>query len=87
MEPKTKRSVSEVRAWMIDFLAQNLKVAPSQVDADEPIAGYGIDSIVLTNMVHDLEQWLGVELSITMFWEHPTINMFAEFISEAPPQA
>lgn len=58
----------------------------------QPLARYGLDSIVALELVADLEDWLGGSLPHTLAWDCPTITAMAQCVaasatprSTAPP--
>ncbi|HSK63125.1 MAG TPA: condensation domain-containing protein, partial [Pyrinomonadaceae bacterium] len=68
-----------VERWLRLLLSTRLNVAGPLIDARQPIARYGIDSLLALELTHSVETSLGVRLSSTSFLRNPTI---AELTSE-----
>lgn len=71
----------DIRAWCADFLAKRLKMPASQIDPHADFKSLGIDSMTSIIFVADLEDWLGLELPANTFFEHPTIDELAQFLT------
>ena len=77
-----KITESDIQDWLQARLAHYLKVSPHQVDVDEPLASYGLDSSVAITVTGELEKLLGCELDPAfLFWEYPTIEEMASYLS------
>jgi hypothetical protein len=48
----------------------------------EPLTRYGLDSIDAVTIVGDLEDSLDLELPSTLFWDYPTIEKSAQYLTE-----
>ncbi len=59
------------------------------LDPDTPFAGFGIESLQAVNIAANLSQKLGRDISVTLFFDHPTIRDLADHLSGAssPPLA
>ena len=75
------RSVEEIRAWLLDKLRRELH-ADGPLDGSCPLADYGLESRSAIGVTADLEDWLGVELDPTMFFDYPTIDELARFLKD-----
>ena len=51
-----------------------------QIDAGEPLESYGIDSVMIMQLNHQLGKVFG-ELSKTLFFEYPTLSDVAEYLA------
>lgn len=72
----------EVLSWLTVKFADWLEVAPDQLDPQQPIASYGLDSISAVTLSVQLEEELSVELDTAVLWDRPTLNSLAEHLSE-----
>jgi len=68
------------------LLAETIKLAANRIDADKPLEGYGIDSIIIARLNRKIEQVFG-ELSKTLFFEYRTLGELAEYFIANYPQA
>ena len=72
----------EVLSWLTLKFADWLEVAPGELDPQQPIASYGLDSISAVTLSVQLEEELCVELDTAVLWDRPTLNSLAEHLSE-----
>jgi acyl carrier protein len=71
-----------VQAWLVKQLAQQLNLDAKTINVTEPLTRYGLDSIDAVTIVGDLEDSLDLELPSTLFWDHPTIEKSAQYLTE-----
>ncbi|BDD84046.1 phthiocerol/phenolphthiocerol synthesis polyketide synthase type I PpsB [Tsukamurella pulmonis] len=64
-----------------DVLARELGTDPSDVDAEQPFPELGLDSMMAMAMLRDAKAALGVDLSATMLWDHPTVARLSAHIA------
>lgn len=72
----------EVLSWLTLKFADWLEVAPNELDPQQPIASYGLDSISAVTLSVQLEEELCVELDTAVLWDRPTLSSLAEHLSE-----
>jgi acyl carrier protein len=72
----------EVLNWLTLKFADWLEIAPEELDSEQPIASYGLDSISAVTLSVQLEEELGVELDTAVLWDRPTLASLAEHLSE-----
>jgi acyl carrier protein len=78
----------DIQAWLIVRFADVLQVPPEDMDPNRPFADYQLDSALAVTVSRELGEWLEQELSITLFWEYPTIAELASALSiEVPANA
>jgi acyl-CoA synthetase (AMP-forming)/AMP-acid ligase II/acyl carrier protein len=73
----TEEAIAE---WIVTRLSQLANLDPDEIDIDEAISRYGLDSSVLLNLTADLSDWLEQQLMPTLFWEYPTITELAAYL-------
>lgn len=69
---------AELREWLVNDLATVMEISPSDLDVDQPLEQYGLDSLQASWVTGDLEEWLGVELPATLVWDYPTVALLAK---------
>ena len=74
---------AEIQAWLISHLAEALEIKPEEIDVKAPFDRYGLDSYVAVNLVGELEEWLGCELSPTLPYDYTTVESLARHLSNA----
>ncbi|MGH3958724.1 SDR family NAD(P)-dependent oxidoreductase [Mycobacterium sp.] len=83
-EPR-RRSAAQIADWLIARLARELELPAAEIDPSRPFAYYGLDSIHAVRLTAALESWLGRELSPTLAYEYPTIDMLSAYLAEEVP--
>ncbi len=78
-----------VRHWLVDYLVTNIGCSPDEIDFDAPLNDLAVgssDAVVLTG---ELSELLGRTVSPVEFWQYPTINALAKFLTggEVEPMA
>ncbi|ODR08073.1 beta-ketoacyl synthase [Mycolicibacillus koreensis] len=77
------RSVTEIRQWLIARLAAEVEVPAAEIDTSQPFAYYGLDSVHAVRLSTALEQWLGTELTPTIAYEYPSIDILSRHLAGA----
>lgn len=72
----------EVLSWLTTKFADWLEVSAAELDSQQPIASYGLDSISAVTLAVQLEEELGVELDTAVLWDRPTLESLAEHLTE-----
>ena len=63
-----------------DILAGELRLPVDQIELDKPFAEMGLNSVMAISIRRKLEQLVGIELSATMLFNHPTIDSFTGYL-------
>jgi polyketide synthase 13 len=66
-----------VRRWLVEWVATNHGLEPSEVSSDRPLEEYGLSSRDAAALAADLGDELGDEFPPTLLWEQPTIDDLA----------
>lgn len=77
---ETGLSTKTVQAWLVAYLAKHLKVSPESIDPFDSFYGHIIGGFQSSGMAADLENWLGVKLSSSIFYRHPDIATLSHHI-------
>jgi acyl-CoA synthetase (AMP-forming)/AMP-acid ligase II/acyl carrier protein len=75
-----RRRVALVADHLQKVAAGLLGLDVADVDADRPFGELGIDSVTAVDMVEQLGRALGLELSGTLLFDHPTIEKLARHV-------
>jgi acyl carrier protein len=76
-----KPTAEEIQSWMISQIADELEVAPSEVNVTTPFADYGMDSVAVLCIVGDLERWLKRSFEPTLLYDYTTIESLSKFLA------
>jgi len=77
-----ERRREAIQEWLLSKLSEALAADRVEIDVREPLSTYGLGSIAAVTLTGDLETWLGIELSPTLFWEYPTIEGLSVYLDE-----
>jgi phthiocerol/phenolphthiocerol synthesis type-I polyketide synthase D len=69
------------------ILARALRMSPSAVNVDQPFPELGLDSMMAMTVLKETQQLVGIDLSASMFWNHPTVSALSTYLVKllAPP--
>ncbi len=79
------RSAAEIADWFVAQLSSELGVPARDIDPSRPFAYYGLDSVRAVRLTAALESWLGRELSPTLAYEYPTIDLLSRYLADEAP--
>jgi phthiocerol/phenolphthiocerol synthesis type-I polyketide synthase A len=73
--------LSELQDGLRSILATELRLPESDVHTDRPFAEMGLNSVMAMSIRREVERLVGLELSATMLFNHPTIASFARYLA------
>lgn len=76
------RSEPEIQAWLILNISAIVEIEPKDIDVAKPLEYYGMDSMQAMHLSGDLAEWLGRQLSPTVVWDYPTIELLANHLAK-----
>lgn len=79
--PANPPSAESIRDWLVERVAAQLRIDPTEVSLDEPLTGQGIDSMQFVVIVGELEDWLGCRFADNPLVKYPTIRSVADFLA------
>ncbi len=71
----------EIQAWLISNISAVVEIEPQSIDIRKPLEYYGMDSMQAMHLSGDLADWLGRQLSPTVVWDYPTIELLARHLA------
>ncbi|QUR66898.1 type I polyketide synthase [Mycobacterium spongiae] len=71
--------------WLVDYLVTNIGCTPDEVDPELPLADLGVSSRDAVVLSGELTELLGRTVSPIDFWEHPTIDALASYLTAPAP--
>jgi amino acid adenylation domain-containing protein len=74
-EPETE---ADIREFLKSLFASRLGIVAAEVDVDEPIGQYMLDSLQAIELMHAVEVSLGIVLPMTSFLQSPSITELAQ---------
>ncbi|NRB05989.1 MAG: thioester reductase domain-containing protein [Richelia sp.] len=82
MPTKQAYTQSEIQDWLCCNLATALQVEAEEIDIQQPLEDYGLDSTQAMLLVTKTEKMLGFEVSPTLLWHYPNIAMLSQRLAE-----
>jgi acyl carrier protein len=74
-------SEAAIRDWCVEYLARTLDLPDHIVGPEMTFARLGLDSANSVFLIVELEDWLGLELTPDLLFEHPTISELARHLA------
>ncbi|MFE1771913.1 SDR family NAD(P)-dependent oxidoreductase [Streptomyces sp. NPDC059008] len=78
----TEALTERVCAVVVEKVCELLKVTPDDLDVHVDLSEYGLDSLVITQLVNMVNDALGLELVPTVLFEHATIQAFGAHLAD-----
>lgn len=75
-----------LQLWLVNQIAERLRIEPDEIDIQEDFADYGLNSIEAVNLSGDLENLLGRRLPPTILWDYPNIQELAQYLAQDTSQ-
>jgi phthiocerol/phenolphthiocerol synthesis type-I polyketide synthase A len=73
---------TELEKGLRTIIAAELRLPEPELDTDRPFAELGLNSLMAMAIRREAEQFVGVELSATMLFNHPTIASLADYLAK-----
>jgi acyl carrier protein len=74
-------SEAAIRDWCVQYLARTLDLPGQTIDTEMTFAQMGLDSANSVFLIVELEDWLELELTPDLLFEHPTICALARHLA------
>ncbi|MEV6669058.1 SDR family NAD(P)-dependent oxidoreductase [Streptomyces sp. NPDC051162] len=78
----TEDLVERICDVVVEKVCELLKVSAADLDVDVDLSEYGLDSIVISQLVNTVNESLGLELVPTVLFEHPTLRAFSTHLAD-----
>lgn len=76
------RARSAAIEFLLDSLAQITKLSPSEIDPEQALEKYGVDSVMIMGMNEKIAQIFGDQVSKTLFYEYQDLAGIADYFVE-----
>jgi acyl carrier protein len=70
----------EIQEWLTSYLSELLGVDSEEIQIDETVASFGLDSSAAAGLVGDLSIWLDRKLDPELVYNYPTIESLSRFL-------
>jgi myxalamid-type polyketide synthase MxaB len=74
-------SAKSIQNWLLTKISEKLQIATTQIDVQEPLARYGLDSVTAVSLSGELETWLDRKLSPSLVYDYPSIQALAHYLA------
>jgi len=69
--------IAAVEKWLTHRIARRVEISPTEIDRQEPMASYGLNSLQVIEMSAELEVWMGQPVVPTIVYDFPTVAALA----------
>jgi acyl carrier protein len=81
---------SSIKPWLVQWISKELNLSATEIDTSKSLLEYSLSSMTAMMLVGELEDLLGIEISPTLVWDYPCIDLLAEYLdseSQKSPKA
>jgi acyl carrier protein len=71
----------EIKTWLINSISNYLEIKSDEIDPSIPFESYGVNSSTAVILSGDLQEWLGCSLDPMIFFDYPTVEALADYLS------
>ncbi len=75
--------IEAIENWLVNRISQRLQIEPTEINRQEPLASYGLDSLQVIEMSAELEAWLQRPVMPTIVYDYPTVEALAQRLAIA----
>ena len=75
-------TAQDIQSWMLSQLAEQLNIEADEIDIQEPLDTYGLDSAEAMILASKAEKLLGFELPLNLLWLYPNVEALSERLAE-----
>jgi acyl carrier protein len=73
---------SELEMRLRTILGRELRMSASAIDVDQPFPELGLDSMMAMTVLRETQKLVGIDLSASMLFNHPTISSLATYVTD-----
>ncbi|MEA5565009.1 acyl carrier protein [Anabaena sp. UHCC 0399] len=79
---KLDYTAEDIQLWLVSNIAAQMAIQSDEIDINEPLDSYGLDSVQAIILLKKAEKLLGFNISPMLLWHYPTIQLLAERLEE-----
>ncbi|MGO4428832.1 acyl carrier protein, partial [Streptomyces sp. MCAF7] len=76
-----RKAVDAVASWLLDQVATELRFDRARLSGEVPVQDYGIESILVSQLMQTLGKQLDVSIDPTALYEYPSADEFAAYLA------
>ncbi|MCY7765553.1 non-ribosomal peptide synthetase [Bacillus inaquosorum] len=84
---KSDGLLSETQSWLVELFTEELRINREDFEIDGLFQDYGVDSIILAQVLQRINRKLEVALDPSILYEYPTIQRFADWLISSYSEA
>eukprot|EP01028_Stygiella_incarcerata_P001284 TRINITY_DN1211_c0_g1_i1.p1 TRINITY_DN1211_c0_g1~~TRINITY_DN1211_c0_g1_i1.p1 ORF type:complete len:6166 (-),score=1589.85 TRINITY_DN1211_c0_g1_i1:110-16939(-) len=73
---------TNVQQIVRECVCESVGMPNAEVSGTTPLGNYGVDSIMAVQISENLSQRLGIDVTSTIVFDHPTIDLMSKYLSE-----
>ncbi|WAL60079.1 aminotransferase class I/II-fold pyridoxal phosphate-dependent enzyme [Thermocoleostomius sinensis] len=78
-----EKPIALIQSWIEKWLVENLEISPDVIDPNLPLNAYGMESLMILELIQDMEDWLGQSLrEVDWTSSNPTITNIAVKVAD-----
>jgi acyl carrier protein len=78
---KQEKNKTEVRDWLVYYIAKNLNLDSEQIDTNVSFYDYNLDSAIAIELTGDLSNWLEQDIDPMLLYDYPTIELLVDYLT------
>nr|WP_316503358.1 beta-ketoacyl synthase N-terminal-like domain-containing protein [Paenibacillus sp. CGMCC 1.18879] len=79
---KTASAVADsTEKYLLELFARELMIDPAKLDVQVPFQDYGVNSVLLAQILQEINKWVSDSLDPSIFYEYSTIESLARWMS------
>lgn len=82
---KTDKFLEETKIYLKKLISKHAKISADDIDVEEELEVYGIDSLMIINLNKEIEADFG-DVSRTLFFEYKNIEELANYFVQNYPE-
>jgi acyl carrier protein len=75
-------TIEQISEFCVISLAKVLRVSKDRVETDAKFNRLGLDSAMVVYVMMELEEKLGIELSMDDFYDYPSVRELSRYLAE-----
>jgi acyl carrier protein len=76
------KTAHEITTWCRDYISDTLEVPAESIDPSREFDALGLDSAVITSMLIELEEWLGIDIPPSTFFSQSTLRAMGAALAD-----
>ncbi|WP_051173840.1 acyl carrier protein [Amycolatopsis orientalis] len=78
----TPLTAEKIQPWLVERVAHYAMIPAEEIEADVPLAQYGLDSVYAFALCGDIEDTLGLLVEPILLWDVDTVAALTTHLAE-----